>query len=156
MIRDLDTLTKMARTPGGVEPEERLVRAGGGVGGGGSLPLKAFAVKTIGDDVLTCREVDPTTGAEGTVDVYVLKPVPLRRSVWNGKTINSVAYSGTANSRTATGTVTETQIVTPAYVTGTWPTAGIWAVRLAPAVTADTKSCTYQEVCSSRDWASTI
>ena len=106
------------------------------IGGGGSgNVVSAFRVKSVGYEYLTCREVNPATGVEGTVDVSVLMPQDLRYSTWHGKTINGVAYvgSGGSSGRTATaGSITENQLITPPYVpaSGDWPGSMIWAAAI--------------------------
>ena len=158
-VRSLDRLRQLANRPTPGPAAERILDVGGGGGGGGGgLLLKAFVVKTVGNESLTCREWNLATSTEGATDVYVLKVHPLRLSTWNGKTIGGVAYSGTAASRTATlGAVTETQVVTPDYITTSpngWNLgAGIWALQLLTPITADSHSCTYQEIDSGRAWA---
>ena len=75
-----------------------------------------FRVKSVGIDVLICREWDGTT--EGAIDVNVALPYLLQRTPFDGNTRNGVTYTYTNNfTRTASdGSTVETQRITPDYV----------------------------------------
>ena len=75
--------------------------------------LQQLVVKSVGADHLVCRTLD-ATGTEGTSDVYVLKPWLLRRTPFDGLSVNGVSYSYSTNSyRTAGGE--EEQEITQEY-----------------------------------------
>jgi hypothetical protein len=81
--------------------------------------LQPFKVITVEDDVLECKLVSPQGVVLGD-SVYVEKPHDLKRSTWDGQTINGVDYVWVSNqSRQATdGDETELQVITPSYVEG--------------------------------------
>jgi hypothetical protein len=79
--------------------------------------VKQYIVKTVLQDTLVCAEY--TGGVQSTTTVEIAKPEKLRRKAYDGKTIDSITYTFTDNTtRSATdGSSTETQVVTPKYLT---------------------------------------
>lgn len=76
-------------------------------------------VKSTDDDHLVCRLLD-AGGGEGDTDLYVMKPWLLRKSPFNGQTVNGVSYTySDAHTREATpsGGDPETQKITQDYYT---------------------------------------
>jgi len=77
---------------------------------------RQMQVQSDQGDYLICRTLD-AAGNVGTGDVNVLKPWILRRTPFEGLTVNGVSYTYSANgTREANGT--ETQLITQDYFTG--------------------------------------
>lgn len=86
-------------------------------------PMRPLSITAIGNDTLTGRYLYPdgAGGLEaGTVDITVLKPWTLRRTPFDGETVDGIDYTySSAVEREATdGETTETQQVTPDYFVG--------------------------------------
>jgi len=134
-----------------------LVRIGKRAGTTGVI-LQRFRVKNFSDypDSLICRAYNAVTGEEGTSDVHVAKPEPLRRTPYHGRTINSIAYNFNGNlQRTARkGVVLETQIIIRPYyanciILAAKGIAGGTGVRVPNSSTAYIE---WEEI-SAREWA---
>ena len=106
------------------------------------VEIHPYMVVSEAGDYLTATRANLSDGTtDGSSVVAIAKPWRLRRTPWDGKTINSVAYAYTgANTRTATRsvngqTIVETQTITPPYVAATITDAiegdVIYAVKLA-------------------------
>lgn len=76
---------------------------------------KQLRVKEIKDDYLICHYYN--NDIEESTDIYVLKPWTLRRTPFDGQTVNGISYAYSDNStRVATkDTIVETQYITPDY-----------------------------------------
>lgn len=76
-------------------------------------------VKTIGTNTLTCKMLT-AAGDETGPDLTVARPFELRRSTYDGQTIDDITYTHLdSDYRSGTdGSTTETQIVIPPYVAG--------------------------------------
>lgn len=84
-----------------------------------------FKIVSVQTDYLACHSWDGTT--EGSDEFKVALPWDLRRTPFHGLTVNAITYTYTSNiQRTATsGSITETQVITPPYFAG----AEIYAFR---------------------------
>jgi len=81
--------------------------------------IRQAKIKSTGDDHLVCRLLD-AGGSEGDTDLYVMKPWLLRKSPFDGQTVNGVSYTySDAHTREATpsGGDPETQKITQDYYT---------------------------------------
>lgn len=75
--------------------------------------FQQMRIKSDQGDYLVCRSLD-AGGNEGAADINVLKPFLLRRTPFDGKTVNGVSYVYQSNGeRLADGT--ETQLITQDY-----------------------------------------
>ncbi|NRA58251.1 MAG: hypothetical protein HRU13_09095 [Phycisphaerales bacterium] len=93
----------------------------------GAVQVAAFEIVRALGDYLVCKVV-LETGEAGTATVNVAKPWQLRRTPFDGQTVNGIAYAYTGdNARTGTDSEdnTEDQQVTPDYFAG----ARILAIR---------------------------
>src|SRR6185312_1528372 len=82
--------------------------------------VEQLSVVTNGTDTLACNpfKADGVT-IDSSITVTVMKPWTLRRTPFDGKTVNSISYTYTDNAtRTATGSTTETQKITQDYFAG--------------------------------------
>jgi hypothetical protein len=89
------------------------------IGGGPVAPpfaLQRLAVQSVGADHLVCRHLEPD-GSVGTVDVFAAKPWTLRRTPFDGQTIDgkSFVYSDNATRTVTKDAQEETQAITPDY-----------------------------------------
>jgi hypothetical protein len=84
-------------------------------------PLKQAIIVSVGNDVLTCNYIFPDKNGNptpGDAEILVLKPWTLRRTPFDGLTVNGVAYTYSnayTRSATPTGGSAETQKITPDY-----------------------------------------
>ncbi len=86
-----------------------------GLFGGGAGDIQTV-LRSVGDDYLVVRSLD-VNSVVGTDDIYILKPWTLRRTPFDGQTVNGVTYVYSSNTaRVADGS--EAQIVTQDYFTG--------------------------------------
>jgi hypothetical protein len=79
------------------------------------LEAVRMRVQSVSEDHLVCRTWKG--GESGTVDILVAKPWELRKTGWDGQTIDGITYtysSGTARSATD-GVDTENQVITSPY-----------------------------------------
>jgi hypothetical protein len=80
------------------------------------VELTQVEVQSQEDDYLKCRTLD-ASGNTGPNDIYVMKPWTLRRSPFDGQTVNGVSYAYASHwSRTADGE--ESQLITQDYFAG--------------------------------------
>lgn len=84
-----------------------------------------FTIASQHDDYLLCAPMDANGAISGAAQVKVLKPRELRRTRYDGKTINTIAYTYVSEDvRQATGTsfplssIIETQVIIPRYLSG--------------------------------------
>jgi hypothetical protein len=80
-----------------------------GKGGGGSTVVVLTLVSQA-DNYLVCEDDDSN-------EFIVAKPYELRTDPWDGNTIGGIAYSYTSPSERVADS-TETQYITPSYITG--------------------------------------
>lgn len=82
--------------------------------------LAQYSVLTLGVDILTARIFTSSTVADASRTFNIMLPWTLRKSPFDGLTVNGVHYVYTANNkRTATqGATTETQLITQDYFVG--------------------------------------
>lgn len=108
-----------------VEPHADTLMIRGIDTGQAGATVSRFKVQAIHTDYLTCRSWDGTT--LGSIDVNIAMPWDLRRTPFDGQTVNGVTYTYTTDiQRTATdGTNTETHVITPPY----FADAEIYAAR---------------------------
>jgi len=79
-------------------------------------PGRVYQVQSDQGDYLLCKKLD-ASGGVGSDNVYILKPWILRRTPFEGLTVNGVAYTYSANgTREADGS--ETQKITQDYFSG--------------------------------------
>ncbi len=98
-----------------------------------------------GNDTITCEDGDGNT-------VYVAKPYDLRRTPFDGETVNNISYSySDANTRTSSkaGNDDETEIITPAY----YEDEVICAQRLNTGLTVSGTDVDYIEFGCTKIWA---
>jgi hypothetical protein len=111
-----------------------------------------FKVVSVHTDYLTCNTYDGTT--TGTEDIYVAMPWDLRRTPFDGQTVNSVAYTYSSDTaRVATsGSRKTVQRITDPYFAG----CEIWAFRATgggTSVTVSSDGLTWQDMnVSGRRW----
>jgi len=77
-------------------------------------------IKSVTADYLTCKELDADDAETGDT-LYVMKPWLMRRSVFDGQTVNNVSYtysSDTERVATPSGGDPEDQLVTQDYYIG--------------------------------------
>lgn len=113
MSRGIDLLT------GGVNPPTQITNAGVGVKT--LTKIKRFQVIEVQRDYIDCYPfVGGGNGVDNKQKYRIALPYQLRRSPFDGETRDSVTYEYTsATERTATsGSIEETQIIIPPYVTG--------------------------------------
>lgn len=106
-------------------------------------------VKTIQGDYLSCLTWDGST--EGTDPIAVARPWDLRRSPFDGQTVNGISYTYTSDvQRTATLTgVSEIQLITPDYFVD----AEIFVISATTGVTASGNPVHYLDLnTSARAW----
>lgn len=98
-------------------------------------PLRQMVVKIDEGDYLTCRSLD-ACDVEGSQDINVLKPWTLRKSPFDGKTINGITYVYSQNyQRTATtNDYEEIQYITSEY----WVDCVIYAAKMSIGVEVET------------------
>jgi hypothetical protein len=121
-----------------------------GKSGGGGAVVLVLTLVTHEDDYLVCQAIDST-------EYLVAKPYELRRTPFDGQTIDGVTYVySSADERTAYGATsadTETQFITPAYRVG----AEIFAVLVQGDTGVDPTPSgapiTYLEMNQGRAWA---
>ena len=84
-------------------------------GGGGGVREQPMLVKSVEIDHLTCHKFDFIT--EGTEDILVALPYLLRRTPFDGVTIDAITFTYASNiERSLTdGSTTEVQVITPRY-----------------------------------------
>jgi hypothetical protein len=88
------------------------------------LEVCRMVVTALHDDYLTCHTLTGAGAdeAEGDVDILVAKPPDLRKTGWDGATVNGRSYVyASASERTSTLVAdgsTEVQLVTPDYYVG--------------------------------------
>lgn len=94
-------------------------------------PWRLFIISSVEGDYLVVNPVNGDGSTNTKRTRYVLKPWTLRRTPFDGKTVNSVSYTYIDNAtRTATGSATETQLITQDYFAG----AQIYARPIQPKV----------------------
>jgi hypothetical protein len=123
-----------------------------GKSGGGGAVVLVLTLVTHEDDYLVCQAIDST-------EYLVAKPYELRRTPFDGETIDGVTYAydssfATSQERTATsGPDEEVQFITPAYRVG----AEIFAVLVQGDTGVDPSpsgaAITYLEMNQGRAWA---
>ena len=119
--------------------------------GSGSLSAQWFQIKTIADDYLVCNEWDGDEASDE--DIYVARPYELRKTPFDGETVNGYAfsYNTLATERTSTGGGdSEDQVIVPEYFVGQI----ILAIELDDTlVTVSGSAVTWQEFQPARQWA---
>jgi hypothetical protein len=90
-----------------------------------ATPIVRYRIKSIQNNYVTCRTWDGTT--EGTTDVLIAKPRKLRHVYGNYPGLTSLTTVDAQTGTATNGTITETWIVTPAYVVDD----DLWAVTVA-------------------------
>lgn len=116
MNQAVDALNRIS---GGCSPPRQSIPATGVSRGTGSIIQVRF--KSTDEGLLICRAYDLETETEGTEDVKVMMPWTLRRSRFDGLTVNSINYVYTTDvERTATlmsdtNLPKEIQIIDPPY-----------------------------------------
>ena len=105
--------------PGGTTT---VVGAGQGQSAATSSRMVRSTITAIGDDTITINYINPfiSTGDEANKPIQALKPYYLRRSTFDGKTVDGLTYTySDAQTREVTdGDTTETQTVLPLYKVG--------------------------------------
>lgn len=109
-------------------------------------------VKEVLDDYLKCRTWDGTS--EGEVDVLVAKPLGLRKSDFDGKTIGGIAYvaTGTQARTASSGGNSEDQVIRPPYVVDD-PIFAVVGISGGTGVVVSGEAVMFQDT-SNRRWES--
>ena len=110
---------------------------------GGVRAVQVLTLSSADNDHLSCSD-------GSTTPLLVAKPYLLQRTPFDGSTYNGVVYTYSAQgTRSAvTTSATETQTITPDYVSGDT----IYAIRVE-SVTGSTAATTYLEIDQGRAWA---